>query len=57
MSAVERRIVHESLKDDPEVETASEGADPNRYVVVLPRARSTEVGSEAPTGRPPPGAS
>jgi spoIIIJ-associated protein len=37
MSAVERRLVHESLKDDPEVETASEGAEPHRYVVVLPR--------------------
>ncbi len=37
MSAVERRLVHEALKDDPEVETASEGAEPNRYVVVLPR--------------------
>ncbi len=35
MSAVERRIVHEALKDDPEVETESEGAEPNRYVVVL----------------------
>ncbi len=38
MSAVERRIVHEALKDDPEVETASEGAEPYRCVVVLPRA-------------------
>ena len=37
MSAVERRLVHESLKDDPEVDTASEGTEPNRYVVVLPR--------------------
>ena len=37
MSSVERRIVHESLKDDPEVETESEGAEPHRYVVVLPR--------------------
>ncbi len=37
MSAVERRLVHEALKDDPEVETASEGVEPNRYVVVLPR--------------------
>ena len=36
MSAVERRIVHEALKDDPEVETESEGAEPHRYVVVLP---------------------
>ena len=37
MTAVERKIVHESLKDDPEVETRSEGLEPNRYVVVLPR--------------------
>jgi len=37
MSAVERRVVHEVLKDDPEVTTASEGAEPNRYVVVVPR--------------------
>jgi spoIIIJ-associated protein len=37
MTAVERKIVHESLKDDPEVETASEGMEPNRYVVVVPR--------------------
>ena len=37
MSAVERRIVHEVLKDDPEVTTASEGTEPNRYVVVVPR--------------------
>jgi spoIIIJ-associated protein len=37
MTAVERRIVHELLKDDPEVETSSEGTEPNRFVVVLPR--------------------
>jgi len=37
MTAVERKIVHEALKDDPDVETASEGSEPNRYVVVLPR--------------------
>jgi len=37
MSAVERRIVHEALKDDPEVSTVSEGTEPNRYVVVVPR--------------------
>lgn len=37
MTAVERKIVHEALKDDPEVETASEGSEPNRYVVIRPR--------------------
>jgi spoIIIJ-associated protein len=37
MTPVERKIVHEALKDDPEVETSSEGTEPNRYVVVLPR--------------------
>jgi spoIIIJ-associated protein len=37
MTAVERKIVHEALKDDPEVQTMSEGTEPNRYVVVLPR--------------------
>ena len=37
MTPVERKIVHEALKDDPEVETQSEGSEPNRFVVVLPR--------------------
>jgi spoIIIJ-associated protein len=37
MTAVERKIVHEALKEDPEVETRSEGSEPNRYVVVVPR--------------------
>jgi spoIIIJ-associated protein len=40
MTAVERKLVHERLKDDPEVETLSEGTEPNRYVVVLPRGAS-----------------
>jgi spoIIIJ-associated protein len=40
MSAVERRIVHEALKDDPEVSTASEGVEPHRFVVVIPRRLS-----------------
>ena len=37
MSAVERKVVHEYLKEDPEVETASEGTEPNRSVVSFPR--------------------
>ena len=37
MTATERRLVHELLKDDPGVETSSEGSEPNRFVVVVPR--------------------
>ncbi len=40
MTPVERKIVHERLKDDPEVETTSEGTEPNRYVVIVPRGIS-----------------
>jgi spoIIIJ-associated protein len=36
MSAYERRLVHERLKDYAGVTTTSEGNDPSRYVVVLP---------------------
>jgi spoIIIJ-associated protein len=36
MTSVERKVVHERLKDVDGVQTASEGAEPNRYVVVLP---------------------
>ncbi len=36
MTAVERKVVHLKLQDTDGVETASEGAEPNRYVVVLP---------------------
>ena len=36
MSAVERKIVHESLKDDASVETRSEGTEPQRYVIISP---------------------
>jgi spoIIIJ-associated protein len=33
---VERKVVHEHLKEVDGVETSSEGAEPNRYVVVFP---------------------
>ena len=38
MSAVERKIVHLHLQERGDVETASEGTEPNRYVVVKPIA-------------------
>jgi spoIIIJ-associated protein len=36
MTAVERKVVHLRLKEFAGVETASEGTEPNRFVVVLP---------------------
>jgi spoIIIJ-associated protein len=36
MTSVERKVVHEFLKERPGVETTSEGTEPNRYVVVAP---------------------
>ena len=36
MTAVERKVVHERLKDVEGVETTSEGTEPNRFVVILP---------------------
>ena len=36
MTAIERKVVHIRLKEFPGVETSSEGAEPNRYVVVHP---------------------
>ena len=36
MSSSERRLVHDRLKDRPEVETYSEGEEPERRVVVSP---------------------
>jgi spoIIIJ-associated protein len=36
MTAVERKVVHLKLKEIEGVQTASEGTEPNRYVVVLP---------------------
>jgi spoIIIJ-associated protein len=36
MAALERRLVHEHLRDRAEVETYSEGAEPDRYLVICP---------------------
>src|SRR5579884_4149874 len=36
MSAVERKVVHEHLKDRHDVETYSEGQEPDRRLVVAP---------------------
>jgi spoIIIJ-associated protein len=36
MTAIERKIVHLRLKEFPGVATSSEGAEPNRFVVITP---------------------
>lgn len=38
MSAPERKVVHEHLKDRDDIETYSEGTEPDRHLVVAPIA-------------------
>ena len=38
MSAIERKVVHVRLQDFRDVETSSEGTEPNRFVVITPLA-------------------
>ena len=38
LSPLERRIVHTALVDDPGVTTYSEGEEPDRYIIISPRA-------------------
>jgi len=37
LNPMERRLIHTALVDHPDVETYSEGDEPNRYVVITPR--------------------
>ena len=39
MSSAHRRIIHATLGDDDRVVTKSEGKDPNRRVVILPKRK------------------
>jgi spoIIIJ-associated protein len=42
MPAVERRIVHVALVDNPRIRTQSVGVEPNRRIVVLPAGQAKE---------------
>jgi len=39
LPAHERRIIHSVLVDDPDIETYSEGDEPNRRIVIAPRKK------------------
>jgi spoIIIJ-associated protein len=46
MTAQERRIVHDRLKDRAGIETYSEGDEPDRFVVVAPLVSDSDPDSE-----------
>ena len=48
LPAFERRIVHEYLRDRGDVDTHSEGEEPDRYLIISPRALSRRSVRAAP---------
>lgn len=42
LNPMERRIIHTALADHPDVETYSEGDEPNRYVVITTRRTDSD---------------
>ncbi|MBO4562883.1 MAG: KH domain-containing protein, partial [Clostridia bacterium] len=54
MNPYERRVLHSTLQNNPDVTTHSEGEEPNRRVVVTPRRRGKTYshGSRRPSPRP-----
>ena len=53
MVASERRVVHEFLRDRHDVETYSEGDEPDRHLVVAPVVSCPRVGVSRETSRRP----
>ncbi|MDD3031417.1 MAG: KH domain-containing protein [Atribacterota bacterium] len=45
MNSIERRLIHLSLKDDPHINTHSEGVEPYRRVVISPLQKSPNLDS------------
>lgn len=53
MNPYERRIIHSALADNEEVKTVSDGREPNRYVVIIPKNLKPYEGGDRPyNGRP-----
>lgn len=55
MSAADRKVVHDAVKEVGGVDTSSEGEEPHRFVVIRPRSvdaggSTAEEGPAAPTG-------
>ncbi len=51
LNARERRVVHLALADDTEVTTRSEGEEPDRHIVVVPKQRRREREGRSPMNR------
>lgn len=52
MTPYERRIIHATLAESTEVKTASEGKEPNRYIVVIPNNLKPGADRERRGGKP-----
>ena len=48
MTSCERRVVHEFLRDRGDVETHSEGQEPDRHLVVSPKSGDCRVSRVVP---------
>jgi spoIIIJ-associated protein len=48
MNSIERRLVHLSLKEDPEVSTYSEGKEPYRRIIITPAQISETDDNQVP---------
>ena len=53
MNPYERRIVHAVLADNAEVKTLSEGKEPNRYIVIIPKNYNPETDKKFRGGKKP----
>jgi len=53
MNPFERRIIHSALQDSYKATTASEGEEPNRHVVIVPKPGGVRSNQQAPLSKQP----